>query len=432
MRAFLLLAPILCIVPAPARGAEGAPCTPPNPQIDAGTVSDILTAFECGPSTYGAPQQRDSEKRLRALAAANPDKTHKGLHFITKWSSRTSTSVTYNLADPAGGTQGIELKPGQSIYLDVPPDLSNRPVRFAALGHRQDPRVKHERGWKPGEWDQHPTLTSFRIHDAKAKSETDAWRYWNGQSSGAFGAKFPEIRNVPEIEGLYEWRKWGHSGVQTQMRSNDALYPDALEIVAMSKNGDKTNDSVYVSQVTLKVLPPKPDEYLGDNLAPDGTVAFSPGTSLGEMDIETGRKYGGGQTFGGKFPGALALGGGAVPPLPKGWKVEGRELVIPVPPGKRVVSVEIAGGDSHPDGVTNSDGGSGTPGWAKLDMGIEEAATGKIDWFNNNENVPPEGVMMGSPTNCARVTQTGDKIRIRGRNDILYIMGVRIGLKNAR
>jgi hypothetical protein len=47
----------------------------------------------------------------------------------------------------------------------------------------------------------------------------------------------------------------------------------------------------------------------------------------------------------------------------------------------------------------------------------------------SSENVPPEGVMGGSPTDGAYVAKAGDKVVVRASSDTVYVMAVRVGLK---
>jgi len=320
---------------------------------------------------------------------------------------RTSNSVSYSFPE-------VTMKPGETIYFGIPSDLKRKSVNFVIIGHRQDPH--EEKGYNSQKkWDEIPGLTSFQVLTTNKKGEKE-WRYWSGDSSGNQGAKFAEVRHSVELENLYEWTDTGTSHSVTDEHSLDPVKPELMKVVNVGK------DLVRLSEVTLKSQPDQFDEKI--------EAIFTKGSQFHELAARK-PKLGGGQNYGGLFPGAIQLGGYAnTIKLPKGWElIDGKTLSIPLPEGKEVSSVELIGGDSHPDGVKNKDGGTGTSGWARLHMGIgfePESA----DWFVRGENVPPEGLMLGSVSDCGRKTRQGERIFIRGTSDILYVMGIRIGLKN--
>lgn len=343
------------------------------------------------------------EEKVKALADAEKD--YKVKKVFTVPSHRTSSTVTYRFPE-------LTLEPGEALFFGVPPDLAKRAVRFAIIGHRQDPAT--ETGWDENrKWDDKPGHSSLQFHSSDPK---DPWRYWRGDASGKLGAKFAEISQRVELENLYEFRKWGHAGVKTGATTTEPLYVDAMKIANTGV------DHTKVSEVTLKVLPPKADEYV--------THAFSEGTDFGDPETGKGQKYGGGQAYQGKFPGALALPARyGAPPLPPGWRIEGRKLVIPAPPGKRLTGVEAAVGDSHPDEVRNKDGGWGTSGWSRLSVSLRKKGGG-TDTLMHRENVPPEGVLLGTPEDGCYVTQPGDELVIEASSDTAYLMALRIGWRN--
>src|SRR6185436_14379999 len=97
---------------------------------------------------------------------------------------------------------------------------------------------------------------------------------------------------------------------------------------------------------------------------------------FGDWLTGAGRRYGGGQAFQGKFPGAVVLGGGAAgapAALPPGFALRGGALEVELPAGRIITGVDVAAGDSHPDGIRNKDGGWGTPGWSRMSMAIAHA-----------------------------------------------------------
>lgn len=359
------------------------------------------------PQISGCEDTRSPEAKEAAakkLIASAPGNHETKKIFVTP-TSRTGSSVKYEIPGE------IKLSPNEAIYFSIPQDLSKRAVNFAVLGHRQDPGLD-----KNAEYDNEPGLSSVQLHSTSLP-EGEAWRYWTGSASGKNGAKFAERRDSynPELEGLYEWKLNGHAPVGGFGSSHDPLYTDLARIVSVGK------DPVFISQLEVKVYPPKASEHQ--------EAIFSKGTAFAEDGDESKIQFGGGQGHGGLFPGALTLRNyknDTSVTLPEGWYLDKGDLVIPVRKGLVVTGVDISVGDSHPDGVRNKDGGTGTSGWSKLSMSMEKS-DGSVDSYMNQENVPPQGVLYGAPSDCGYVTQSGDKIRIRAEKDNAYIMGIRIG-----
>lgn len=331
-----------------------------------------------------------------------------------KPTARTCSSVTYRFPEKT-------LKPGDMLEFEVPQDLRDRGVAFMILGHRQPLQKK-----KVDQWDESPGLTSVQVlgtfgGSPTGGSPTPSWRYWSGNASGELGAKYAEPRSEddPEMENLYDWAKIGHRSIVGEGFSNAPLMPQALRLVSMGK------DPVLVSEVTLKVSPP-PAATFTAGIFSKGTVFPAPGKSEGP-------RFGGGQgdAYKGTFPGALPLNGGhgeANPELPGGWKLERGALLIPIPKGRKLASVDIACGDSHPDGKQNSDGGWGIQGWGKLTVELRRG-DGTREALMSRENVPPEGLLVASPTVCDRISGDDEWLSIRGEGDTVYVMGVRIGYR---
>lgn len=347
-----------------------------------------------------------NESAAQSLAAADRAAGRDVTAVLTQPSERTSHSVTYRFPER-------ELRPGQSLYFALPPDISGNPVRFVILGHRQDPQ--RETGFDTTRrWDNVPGLSSVQFHQAGA-SGPGAWRYWRGQASGTQGAKFAEVRNEVELENLYDWEKYGHAAVGSGEGTTAPLRTDAIRVVSVGQ------DPVLVSEITVKVRPPSPDRFIEH--------AFSPNTRFGDPETLNGRQLGGGQGFEGTFPGALALGPRASSPrpeLPAGWRIQNGNLHIPLPQGASLGGVEVATGDTRPDRVRNSDGGWGTQGFSRLS--IETRRPGGQDQLMRNENVPPEGVLFSSPPDTCRVIGQGEELVISASRDTSYLMGVRIWL----
>jgi len=401
----ILLLALLIAQPISSHAADFVDC----PGLKGLDVSAILRADRAASCAIQRLKDTDG-KVAETLAAADKADGRPVVAMFDKPTSRTAFSVTYKIPEQ-------DLKPGEIAYFAVPPDLSDRPIRFAVLGHRQDPAT--EKGSKPGEkWDAVPGLTSVQFH-AKDEPGNKGWHFWEGQASGNMGAKFAEVRETPEIENLYEFAKYGTGNVSTGEQSTRPLPVDAIRMVSTGK------DVVKISEITLKVLPPKPDRYIEHS--------FSNGTKFGDPETLHGETLGGGQAFEGTFPGALALkpfGQMPNPPaLPPGWYLEKGQLHIPLPKGASMTGLELAIGDSHDDKKTNSDGGYGKQGWAKANAYLQKA-NGQRDTILDRENVPPEGVLVGTAADGCYQAQEGDEIVIDSKSDTSYLMGLRIWLND--
>lgn len=334
------------------------------------------------PKSIEVLQQLDSKvklKELETLAKANDDKVIK---YVIEPTTKTCSTVSYKIPE-------LKMKPNESVYFHVPPEYRDRGVRFMVLGHRQDVND----GNSTEGWDNKPGLSSVQVHSKSG------WSYWQGPASGKGGAKFAEVRPVAEIENLYDWDVYGHTNIKTEVNSKTALTPDAMKVTSVGA------DEVLLSELTLKVRPPKETSK--------EEIIYSEGTAFTPDSPDKKYKLSGGQAFGGLFPNAKAIKGR-------------NQIVIPVKAGMKITSIDVACGDSHPDGVTNKDGGSGTPGWAKLSIGIMKP-NGETKWLMNRENVPPEGMLMASPDDCDEKIEEGSQVVIKSDSDTTYVMGVHIG-----
>jgi len=358
----------------------------------------------------GLAATASSYKPGEAIAKlAKKDTSHKTVELLSKPAKVTSVGVTYKM----GSYEGRKLAPGEQMLLEVPPQFHGRPIRFAILKHRQD--SGETSGTEGGDkWDQKPGSTALNVHTPEGE-----WRYWNAPwgSSGEDGGKFAEVRSAgdPESENMFDWMSHGHVAVDGHGVSYEPVSATAMRVRSVGE------DPVRVHEVALQFLPDKPDVL--------DEAIFSKGTVFGDAWTGQGRKYGGGPSHGGKYPGAVQLGGyggaGGVK-LPEGWKLNGGALEVPLKPGLRFTGIEIAIGDTHPDNQPNKDGTTGTLGWSRLNMGAQRPGSSKIDWFTEEQGVPPEGVLFGGPNQSDFVAKSGDKLVIRSSSDTAYVMGVRV------
>ena len=358
-------------------------------------------------------------KVIKDLAAKEPSEV-KTVEMMAKPAKVTSVSISYKM----GGSSGRKLAPNEQMLLEIPPQFRDRPIRFAVLKHRQD--SSETSSPPPGEkWDPKPGVTSLQVHSPEHQ-EAEAWRYWKAPwgSSGSAGGKYAEHRGSgdPEEENMFDWIQHGHgSAGGGHGKSNEPLMANAIKVVSVGE------DPVRVHQVDMMFLPEKPtmtDEVL-----------FSPGTAFGDAWTGAGRKYGGGPRFKGKYPEALELGGYGATNGGAGaaklnehdaWAMNGGQLEIELKAGKTFTGVEIACGDTHPDGKQNKDGHVGTLGWSRLSMGVQRKDSNKVDWFIEGQGVPPEGVLFGGPTVENYKPQAGDKLVVKASSDKTYVMGMRL------
>jgi len=348
---------------------------------------------------------------IKKLSQVESGKT---VDLISKPTRITSTTVEFRLS----GSEGRLLKPGEQIYMEIPPQFRGRKLASALFAHRQQQSDKSS--VKEGKWDNTPGTTALHFHSTTQGSE--GFRYWNAPwgSSGGEGAKYAELRSGgdPEVEREFEFFKQGTTGVKGGGHSKAPLEIDALRL--RSNGTDPTR--VHLVQVTF--MPDKPDHT--------NELIFSPGTNLGDPYTAAGRSYGK-DTSKGTYPGALPLGGwggGSDATIKakldsKGWKMDGSQLSIPLEAGKKFTGVEVSCGDTHPDGKSNSDGEMGTQGYSRISMGIQRAGTNSVDWFTQGEGVPPQGVIFGGPNQENFVAKPGDKLIISASSDTTYVMGVR-------
>lgn len=302
--------------------------------------------------------------------------------------STTCSSATYD-------THDIKLEPRNSLYLKVPYNMQDRKVNFVNLAHRQDGTLDFEKN----EWDMWPGLTSIQIYSK------NNWYYWGGSSSGENGAKFAEPNDYEfEYEGLYEWEKYGHKKINTKKQLKGSLAPKAIRAMSVGY------EAVYIREITLKVNPPK--ESFSEE------IIFTPNTEFNIGNSNKEWKFGGGQKFFGTFPNAYKLY--------NNFMDETSEFKTNLIKDKKLSAIYIACGDSHQNKLKNRDGGWGQKGNAKLHVGIKNAS-GKIHWLLSYENVPPEGVLIASPTTCNDTIKKGDKLIIQSTSDSTYLMGIHIG-----
>ena len=186
-------------------------------------------------------------------------------------------------------------------------------------------------------------------------------------------------------------------------------------------------DPLHVQAIGLDFLPEKPQHF-------DETI-FTPGMRFGDAwngQAPASERVRDVNVKGTRYPEAIILnnnGWAETTPAAlskaqaSGWTVEHDSILVPLTVGKRFKLAEVSLGDTHPDPNLNGDGSYGRKGWSKLTIAVEHA-DGSRTVLTNAENVPPQGVMLGSSD---IIVKAGDKLRIRVSNDTAGVMGVRVG-----
>lgn len=294
------------------------------------------------------------------------------------------------------------LKPGQCVYLNVPEHLRGQSVHSLILGHKAN---AENRGVNPQtKYDDLPALTSVQLGSVNSSGTRD-WVYWNGSSSGKFGAKFAEPRYDLEMETLYEWYKNGYTSVEGGERKTDILKTDMMRVCSV---GD---DPVDFGSLELRTFPGVAKTYIEKN--------FGEGTNMGDSLTAKDREYG-------DLPGAITINGNNKGSVPKDWTLTGNSLEIPIETGV-LKTFEMSLSDTHATSLDeHDDTNHTTAGWARLSVAIRKA-DGTLISVIKNENVPPRGVTYGVPEKAVKL-EKGDRLVITGSSDALHILGLKVGI----
>lgn len=323
--------------------------------------------------------------------AKNIESKYKVVKIDKAPSKVTATSVEYNY-------YGQKLKPNECLYLKVPKEFKNKPVLFVNLGHTQT--SSDNTGYDAEKkWDDNPGLTTVQLNQDNDHGKTN-WRYWNGMSSGDYGAKFAEPGSM-ELEGLYEWYKNGHKDILTHTTSKKPLYTDAIRLCSIGK------DPVTIGSLILKVAPEPADKYVEYNI--------SSTNKMGDPLTAAGRSYG-------SRSDSIELdgwGGGSFKAHKSGLKYNNSAIEVPVTPGKKLSSFEVSIGDEKKNGKS---------GWGRLNVRVLKK-DGSSVWLIQDENIPPKGVLLGAPESDY-ILQAGDKLLVEPHSHETFVMGVRVGLTN--
>lgn len=329
----------------------------------------------------------------------------------------TPTSASFRL----GGPEGLRLRPGEQVLLEIPKALRRRPVYQAVMEHRQVESEKSSTlGDGPKRWDKTPGITALQFSVVSPSAE-QSWRYWHAPwgSSGAEGGKYAELRPDWESESHFDFAKNGTVVVGDGALLHEVIAIDALRLRGVGK------DPTFIRQVLVTFAPPKADQV--------DDVVFTPKTELGDL-LSTKGQHLAKDHEKGTFPGALCLfdggeGGEGLKHLPPGWRYENGELRVPLREGLYFAGVEIACGDTKPDGLMNSDGAIGTQGHSRLRIGLLRAGASEPEWIMEDHGVPPQGVLFAGPARHHRLEE-GDELVFGASVDPTYVMALRLSYCN--
>jgi hypothetical protein len=354
--------------------------------------------------------------RIKALDAKDTSR-YNTIRYVAQPTLLTPTCAAFRL----GGPEGIKLEPGQQILLEIPKHLRGRPVYQAIMEHRQVASEKSSAlggGEKP--WDHTPGLTALHF-SVVSESKGQSWRYWHAPwgSSGAEGGKYAELRPDWESESHFDFAKNGTVAVEGGDLHKEVICIDGLRLRGVGK------DPTFIRQVLVTFAPPKPDHV--------EEHCFTPKTKIGDLLTTKGQNLAKDREKG-TFPGALVLydGGadaGGASPLPAGWLHEAGQLRVPLRVGVYLAGVELACGDTKPDGLPNSDGDIGTQGHSKLRIGLLRAGAAEPEWLMEDHGVPPQGVLFAGPSKHKRL-EAEDQLVLGASVDPTYVMALRLSYRD--
>ncbi|MBL7670988.1 MAG: hypothetical protein JNM39_10930 [Bdellovibrionaceae bacterium] len=341
---------------------------------------------------------------------------------------KDSTKIVYE----SRTDDGIVLRPGEILPMQIPTVYHKRTIDFVALTHKQKLSDFRDDGTGRNET---PGYTSFEILPSGEKlgDPNGNWRVWGGRGSGPLGSKYAENRNrVGETDNLYEWVKYGHRSIWSYpgAASLTPLQPGAFRIRSVGKG------NTQITKVIVKFRP--------INITHVQDYIFSNGFAFGNYETNKGRRYPG-NPDNGDYGDAIILNSASPDSnriIPQGITfqrdyVQGAQisrrgpkitqLIVNIDPksNKLLSFVDVACGDMNP--VPPGGDPELLRGNGKLfvmietDRGVYEVMT--------NENIGSNGVMRALvPSEVISGKITRVIISGTGRAPI-SVMGVRLGFE---
>jgi hypothetical protein len=325
-------------------------------------------------------------KKKRIDTYADQDKDYKVAGIKYTSTQTTPTSIKYSFRNQ-------RIVPGECLYLEIPKHLRDKPVLFVNLGHTQS--SADNTGYNSStKWDDNPGLTSVQLNKSNSDGKSQ-WRYWNGPSSGAYGAKYAEPTHM-ELEGLYEWYKYGHKDIKTNTNSREPLYTDGARVCSTGK------DPITLGSLVVKMAPSRSKEYKEYNISASNT--------MGDPLTAKNRSYG-------SRSDAVFLGNHTSKKINNDIELKNGRLEVKLKVGAVLNSFEASVGDRKANGDS---------GGSRLITYIQKPDGSKISIIKK-ENIPPAGVLVGSPEKVNYKVQKGDKLIIESYWDEAFVMGLRVG-----
>lgn len=310
----------------------------------------------------------------------------------------SATTVEFGVEDH----DGVELSPGHSFAFVIPENMRGRLVRDVILKHRKAEKYRVEGSES---YDPNGAYSRVELHD----QNTGQWLSWL-DPEGYNPDKYAEWRSAqdPEVENLHDW-----------IATVGEIKPDIALVTNVGQHPEYSTSNIHALEVVF--FPELGDVTYDEHI-------FTPGTKF--VDIEHGKtlpEYGGGERTHGVYKNSVVLGR-ANPKFEvcqdpgEDVEVSGSTMSIKLPGGKDLVQIEVAAGDTE-------NGTKPRLGWAKLWVGIQREGSNKVDWFVQNANVPPQGVISGGPALEHSAIKDGDRLVIKSAQDTTYVMGYRLAYK---
>jgi len=354
--------------------------------------------------------------------------------------SNTVTTVQYPINPP------IELKRGDKLLFEIPPQYRTLILRNIFLTHRKDKTKYGASVEKHRDSEGAYNLVAVR----RTGTKYGWYRYFDKYTKDdlAFGGKFAEIRSqtAPEIEGLHDWIHF--------------ITFLNIDHVLVTGVGTGENAVSEVSNLAVEFYPPLSAPYHfppslenhGENyiehIFTRGTkfVNLSPDNMILEPSFGGGANYAPEKLVGKSlYPDAIIIGPKykLLVPSPERAineriQIKEKQLLVHLPENKRISCVEVACGDTYLETETlekikeqlNKDGHYGECGWSKLSGFLKTVDFQTQLTFFEKINVPPQGVISGGSSNAEYKTGRNDFIVISASSFPAFIMGLRISFSN--
>jgi len=309
--------------------------------------------------------------------------------------------------------EGRELRPGRQLMFKIPDEFKKRIIRDIILRHRKDSKYAVNIG--SDGYDPNGAYSRVELHN----SNTGQWISWKDPVAGRRTDKFAEPRSAgnPEEEVLHDW-----------IATVGQISADAVRITNVGENLDFSISNIHGLEVVFY------PEFEATNFREQ---IYTIGTKFVDLDKnELLPEYGAGEFNEGRYVGAIVLNRSTPALFELGKdpgpdaRIENGRLIIKLESGKELLNVEVAIGDTEHLSYRNPETYCNTRlGWAKLWVGTRRAGTDNIEWFIKNANVPPQGVIAGSPRLENSKIEPGDELILESRADTSYVMGWRLAYK---